>query len=140
MKKPGARSGTSAGSTIEFTFLVTNTGNVTLTNVTVIDTKVPAVTCPVSQLAPGESTLCTATYTMTAADVKAGRVLNSARASGIVLGCVGDCEPVVADDSVTVPVPPNTGSPVGPLAPVVALLMLACGGAMVLAGRRRSRI
>jgi hypothetical protein len=53
---------------------------------------------------------------------------------------VGDCEPVVADDTVTVPLPPNTGSPVEPMAPIAALLVLVCGGAMVLAGRRRSRI
>ena len=50
-KVAGAPSGTIAGSTIDYTFIVTNIGNVTLTAVAVTDPMV-AVTCPDTTLAP----------------------------------------------------------------------------------------
>ena len=43
--------------------MVTNTGNVTLDPVSVDDPTTGTVACPVTSLAPGESTTCTATYT-----------------------------------------------------------------------------
>ncbi|MGE3344581.1 MAG: SdrD B-like domain-containing protein, partial [Vicinamibacterales bacterium] len=49
------------GSTVTWTYLVTNTGNVTLTNLALTDDKIGSVSCPVSSLAPGASTTCTAT-------------------------------------------------------------------------------
>lgn len=52
------------GSTATFTYEVTNTGNVALDNVSVTDDQIGPVTCPVSELAPGESTTCTATATV----------------------------------------------------------------------------
>ena len=63
-KQAGTPSGNTAGSTIAYAFVVTNSGNVSLTGVTVSDPLVGAVTCPVTVLAPGESTTCTATYTL----------------------------------------------------------------------------
>jgi uncharacterized repeat protein (TIGR01451 family) len=54
------------GSTVTWTYLATNTGNVTLTNLTLTDDKIGAVSCPVSSLAPGASTTCTATGVATA--------------------------------------------------------------------------
>ncbi|MFJ5118392.1 hypothetical protein [Kitasatospora sp. NPDC088548] len=79
---------TAAGQTVTYSFVVTNTGNDTLTNVTVSDTAFsgtgtpPAITCPVSTLAPGASMTCTATYTVTQADINAGQVTNTAVATG----------------------------------------------------------
>ena len=71
-----------AGDTIDYSFLVTNTGSVTLTNIAVADAKLGAVTCPDTVLAPGEATTCAATYTITQADVNSGSVDNTATASG----------------------------------------------------------
>jgi uncharacterized repeat protein (TIGR01451 family) len=73
-----------AGQTVDYSFLVTNTGNVTLTNVGVTDPLpgLGAVTCPVTSLDPGESTTCTAAYVVTQVDVNAGAINNTATGSG----------------------------------------------------------
>jgi len=62
--------------------VVTNTGNVTLDPVAVDDPKVGTVSCPATSLAPGASTTCTATYTLTQADVDSGHFANTATATG----------------------------------------------------------
>ena len=77
------------GDTVLYTFTVENTGNVTLNAVSVTDPLIegqpgsPTVTCPVSTLAPGVTTMCTATYTLTLDDINAGQVNNTATATGI---------------------------------------------------------
>jgi len=71
-----------AGDTIPFSYLVTNTGTTTESNVAVSDNLVATVSCPDSSLAPGASETCTGTYTATQADVDAGSVTNTATASG----------------------------------------------------------
>jgi uncharacterized repeat protein (TIGR01451 family)/LPXTG-motif cell wall-anchored protein len=70
------------GETITYTFAVRNAGNVPLTNVGVADSKVGAVSCALTTLQPLADTTCTATYSVTQADVDAGRVHNSATAHG----------------------------------------------------------
>ncbi len=100
-KQAGTPTGNTAGSTIDYTFLVTNTGNVTLDPISVSDAKVGTVTCPVTVLAPGASTTCTATYTLTQADVDAGEVVNTATASGTP----PTGPPTTAEDTVTTPIP-----------------------------------
>jgi uncharacterized repeat protein (TIGR01451 family) len=96
--------GPDAGDTITYTFKVTNTGNVTLTNITVTDPKVGPVTCPSGGLEPDESFACTdVTYTITQADVNAGRVDNTATASGTPPAGT----PVTDTDSTTTPVQPT---------------------------------
>ena len=99
-KTAAAPSGNTAGSTIAYSFLVTNTGNVTLTSVGVSDPKVGPVTCPVTTLAPAASTTCTTTYTLTQADVDAGSVVNTATAAGTPPTGAA----VTAIDSVTSPI------------------------------------
>jgi uncharacterized repeat protein (TIGR01451 family)/LPXTG-motif cell wall-anchored protein len=75
---------TAAGQVVSYSFVVTNTGNVTLTSVGVTDPLpgLSAVSCPVSTLAPTISTTCTASYTATQADVNAGSIANTATVSG----------------------------------------------------------
>ncbi|HLP70119.1 MAG TPA: choice-of-anchor D domain-containing protein, partial [Rhizobium sp.] len=74
------------GETISYSFLVRNTGNVTLTNVTVDDPMLTnagvSVTPGPQTLAPGGSVTFTATYTPTQADIDAGRVENTATGTG----------------------------------------------------------
>ncbi|MFT4188300.1 MAG: hypothetical protein QM621_06920, partial [Aeromicrobium sp.] len=73
-----------AGETIVYSFTVSNEGNVTLSDVSVADPRVTGLTPTGFTLAPGEERAVTADpYTVTEADVLAGRVLNSATASGV---------------------------------------------------------
>ena len=73
-----------AGDKINYAFTVTNTGNVTLTNVTITDPKITVVGGPIASLAPGASnnTTFTGSYTLTQADVNAGTFTNTAEACG----------------------------------------------------------
>ncbi|MCL2783573.1 MAG: hypothetical protein FWD80_06350, partial [Propionibacteriaceae bacterium] len=74
-----------AGDPVHFLFAVTNTGNVPLRDVAVVD-QMPTlpvgtvitlpVTCPISPLLPGQTTTCTATYTLRQGDIDDGEVHN----------------------------------------------------------------
>ena len=82
------------GSTIDYQFLVTNTGDVTLSDVRVDETAftgngtVSAVICPAASaaLAPGQSMTCTATYEVEEADLVLGTIDNTALAAGSTPG------------------------------------------------------
>jgi len=69
-----------AGETIGYAFTVTNTGNVTLTNITVTDPLVTVTGGPLASLAPGasDSETFTASYTITQDDINAGSFINTA--------------------------------------------------------------
>ena len=77
-----------AGETITYTFKVTNLSNVPLTDVTVTDPlpNLYGLSCGSNSLAAngavGDSTTCTAKYDITLADVNAGKVDNTATATG----------------------------------------------------------
>lgn len=49
------------GQSIEWTYLVTNTGEVAVEDIAVTDDQIGAITCPSATLEPGESMICTAT-------------------------------------------------------------------------------
>jgi gliding motility-associated-like protein/uncharacterized repeat protein (TIGR01451 family) len=74
---------TNVGDTIIYTFVVNNTGNVPLINVTVTDPLVTVLGGPIT-LAVGasNSTEFTATYSITQTDIDAGAVYNLATATG----------------------------------------------------------
>ncbi|MCN9243590.1 Ig-like domain repeat protein [Streptomyces sp. RY43-2] len=57
------------GDRVEYAYMVTNTGNTELHNVTVTDDLVTQVTCDTTTLAPGQSTTCHGSHTITRADV-----------------------------------------------------------------------
>jgi uncharacterized repeat protein (TIGR01451 family) len=105
------------GDTITFTFTAQNTGTNTLHGLAIDDPTFGPATCPVTTLAPGDSTTCTAdsTYTVTQADVDAGLVTNSATAS--------------AADPQGNPVTSNTSTTDTPLDQVVGLQLVKHGTA-----------
>jgi uncharacterized repeat protein (TIGR01451 family) len=91
-----------AGDKTHYTFVVTNTGNVTLTGVKVTD-PLTSLDCSVGTLAPGQSdsSTCTAAYTLTQSDIDLGFVSSTATATGTPPH--GD--DVSADDTATVTLP-----------------------------------
>ncbi|WP_299685935.1 hypothetical protein [uncultured Tateyamaria sp.] len=96
------------GDTLTYSYVVTNAGNVTLTEPVAISDNRISVTCPalpLGGLAPGATLTCTATDTVTQTDLNAGSVTNTATASVT--------QPVVPDTpggptTVTATTPPQT--------------------------------
>jgi len=86
------------GDLIDYTYVVTNTGNVEITDIAVTDDKITSVTCPVTTLMPTESVTCTGTYSVIQEDLDAGTVTNVAEATGTPAGgtleAAGDTETV----------------------------------------------
>jgi hypothetical protein len=78
------------GDPVLWTYVVTNTGDVTLTGVAVTDSRGVAVTCPKTVLEPGETMTCTASGT-----AEAGQYANVGTASGTPEGSstVTDTDP-----------------------------------------------
>jgi hypothetical protein len=76
-----------AGETLTYSYLVTNTGNQTITDLSIVEVfngagPAPTPSCPTTTLAVGAFTTCTATYTVTAADLATGTITNTAHAAG----------------------------------------------------------
>ncbi len=107
--------GAVAGDQVEYTFVTTNSGTVTLRNVAVRDPLLSSGALPVppaawpgvaGTLAPGQSVRTTARYTLTQADIDSGSVVNTASASGtspkntLVSGTDGETIPLAADPSI----------------------------------------
>ena len=88
------------GEVLDYVIEVANTGNVTITEVTVSDANADTLVCLPSNpadLGPTETITCDATHTVTQADLDAGSVVNTASASGLDQNLV-----VVSDDSAPV--------------------------------------
>ncbi|KAB1887788.1 hypothetical protein F6W70_10585 [Microbacterium maritypicum] len=138
------------GQTITYSFLVTNTGNTTLTGVTVKEGAFtgsgqlgPITPASVATLAPGASTTFTATYVVTRADLQSGSLSNTATATG-----VPPTGPPIESPPSTVKVPAappfpglaTTGSEPLWAALLAAAFLLVLGGALkVRSGSRFSR-
>lgn len=103
---------TNVGDKIEYTFVVTNTGNTTLTNVVITDPKATITGGPIAVLAVGttDSVTFTGTYTIVQTDIDAGQVYN--------LATVTAKDPNNADVTATSTDPtPCTSCPVDPICP-----------------------
>src|SRR4029079_4492369 len=73
------------GDKINYTLKAKNTGNVTLTGVTISDPKLRTLTFTQTQpttLAPGPQLVCTGSYTLTQDDINSGKVDNTATVNG----------------------------------------------------------
>jgi uncharacterized repeat protein (TIGR01451 family)/LPXTG-motif cell wall-anchored protein len=150
------------GEAIQFGFTVTNTGNVTVADIKVDDAMLAGlgitITCPVTTLAPSESTTCLADqqYVVTAKDEAVGFVINTAAVDGVdptgkrvvsnpdtvkIPSAADQQDPTDPTDPVgpqgpNVPFLPTTGGPA--LAILLGGLALIAGGALlIVAGRRR---
>lgn len=147
------------GQPIVYTFTVTNTGNTTLTGVTIVDELegLPALvyTWPAADgvLLPGEQATATSTYAITAADITRGTVTNRATATGQPpTGDPIESDPattttdlVVAPEPTPTPTPPpnpsglsTTGGAV-PIVALVAAAALLIAGSLLASRRRRQR-
>jgi uncharacterized repeat protein (TIGR01451 family) len=120
LKSASVSSYSAPGARVTYSYLVTNTGNVTLNPVTVTDpmTGLSAISCPDPALTPNEEETCAATYTTTQADVNAGSIKNTGTASGTP----PEGSPVSSTSSLTVPfkntISSGSGdSPIGTAAP-----------------------
>ncbi len=79
VKKSSTTTSVSAvGQVVPYSYLVTNTGNVTVTGINVSDNNVDsAPVCPGTSLLPGGSMTCTAQHTATVGEIAAGSVNNT---------------------------------------------------------------
>ncbi len=90
VKTASVSSVTAANQTFTYTFAVTNNGNVTESNIAISDAQSPAsgdanlgtITCPQTSLAPAGTENCTATYTVSQADMDNGSISDTADATG----------------------------------------------------------
>lgn len=115
-----------AGETIAYTFVITNTGNTTLSAATIADqlTGLSAIgyTWPGADgaLVPGGTATATASYAITNADIAAGQVVNTATDSGTAPGgatVVSDPATATTPLTAVTPTPTPTPVPPGPPAP-----------------------
>jgi uncharacterized repeat protein (TIGR01451 family) len=113
VQKSSSATAAAVNEQITYSFLVTNTGNVTLTDPQVTDSDfsgtgtLSAITCPpsASTLEPGDGVTCTATYTVTQADVDSGELTNTATATGTPPGTTPP--PVSPPSTIVVPTNPH---------------------------------
>ena len=108
VKTPSATLNVPVGATITYSYLVTNTGNVTLTNIVLVDDHTSAsgtVELPILgagvivTLAPNTSVTLTATYVVTQADVDEGVPLTNI-VNATSLSPAGTTPPTATDDAV----------------------------------------
>jgi uncharacterized repeat protein (TIGR01451 family) len=67
--------------TVNYTYTVTNNGNITINNLSLEDDKLGAISLTTDTLAPGQSTTATASYTISISDLP-GPIVNTATVTG----------------------------------------------------------
>ena len=126
------------GDTISYNIVVTNTGNVTLNNVSITDPAAVLGPCPVTAtLAVGATKTCTASHVVVAADVTSGSFTNTG------IGDSDETTPVSSSVSsiITAPtiippvIPVTGGTPPALLIPVTGgQLIPVTGGTLIVSG------
>jgi hypothetical protein len=131
--------------TIRYRYRITNTGEETLTDVTLVDDVLGYITLPATTLLPGQTIEAFAEHLVTEADGDRGDVVNVAVATGqSPVGPATDTDDeqvfvtVVFDEVFEEPPLPATGTDVAGLT-ARALLAVLVGAAAVLLSRRRRR-
>jgi len=135
-----------AGAPVVFTYLVTNTGGLTLDHVLLVDDQIGTVTCPRTTLAPGESMTCTTP----SSPAISGRYHNVATVTGQPLDAsrtnAGPPVTATANGYYTNDILPPTGKDLLPPTGSGTSLTATVGGVLVLVGlvtqalaRRRPR-
>ena len=85
------------GENITYTYTLTNLGSTAITSLNLTDSLGIAVSCPGTSIPASGVIQCTASYTITQADIDAGSVSNTATATGVANGT-----PVLAQASLTI--------------------------------------
>jgi hypothetical protein len=105
-KTPDRTTFSSTGEVITYTYVVENTGNVSLFGpFTIVDDKIGSIDLSeleLEVLEPGEPFTVTATYTVTSADLSAGKVTNIATATGNFIDETQELIPVTNTATATV--------------------------------------
>ncbi|NUP16774.1 MAG: hypothetical protein HOZ81_11850, partial [Streptomyces sp.] len=87
-----------AGTEVPYEYVVTNTGNMSITDLAVFDDVVGFVTCPRTTLDVGDTIVCRGRYTVTPHDALRGTITNVAWATGMA----DDTEAESPPDEVTI--------------------------------------
>ena len=123
------------GEVIDYTITATNTGDVTLSNVEIVDSLLEDLVCapsnPMPLLAPGASFECTGSLEIEFFRLTGGPIVNVAS----VRGFRPDNEPVESADDVATPVNPPLAVPMLDRWSLLLLALLMFGGAGLVARR-----
>ena len=105
-----------AGDAINYTFVLANDGNVTISGATITDPAIANLVCGTSgqpaTLQPGDTLSCTGSYTATGADVTAGEVVDQASASGTAPATGSQTTGATVSATTTATIPLATWHPV----------------------------
>lgn len=111
---------TAVGQKVTYTFRVRNSGNVTLHKIRIAEgsfsgkghLKPVCAKLPGGELAPGKVVICKAVYRTTKADLKRGKITNTATAQALTPGGlpVQSAPASATVKAITLPTPPNTGA------------------------------
>lgn len=142
-----------AGDVIGYEFLVLNNGNTTLRDLSIDETTftgagtLGAISCPVTTLAPTDSTTCTAAYTVVAADARGATISNTAQAlATYALGATevsvssSDSTAVVAVDPAVTPGLAATGTSAPRWLLAAGALVILAGTVLLAVSRRWARL
>jgi uncharacterized repeat protein (TIGR01451 family) len=91
------------GDQVTYQYVVTNSGNVAVTDLVVHDATAGPVHCPDTTLAVGHTITCTAAYTITDADAARGHVTDTATAAGDADGAPVGSPPSTETLEITLP-------------------------------------